>query len=87
MGFFFDAHATDPDPKLNTYQDVLFLSSIEPAKSLSVYPIKLKFELDVYWIPKFVVSAIYLRILFLSFKWVLFGNSINLEIKLTTNII
>ena len=43
MGYFFDAHATDSNPKLNTYPDVLFLSSIEPAKSLLVYPINLKF--------------------------------------------
>ena len=47
MGRFFDAHATDPDPKLNTYQDVFFLSSIEPAKSLSVYPINLKFWMSM----------------------------------------
>ena len=64
MGCFFEAHAIDHDPKLNTYPDVLFLSSIEPTKSLSVYPINLKFEFDVYWIPKFVIPAIYLRILF-----------------------
>ena len=48
MGYFFDDHVTDLDPKLNTYPYVLFLSSIEPAKSLSVYLMNLKFELDVY---------------------------------------
>ena len=69
MGCFFDAHVADPDAKLNTYPDVLFLSSIEPTKSLSVYPINLKFELDVYWIPKFIVPTIYLRILFPAYQW------------------
>ena len=64
MGYFFDAHAIDPDLKLYAHLDVLFISSIELVKSLLVYPINLKFELNVYWIPKFVVLAIYLRILF-----------------------
>ena len=81
MGCFFDTHATDPDPKLNTYPDVLFQSSTEPAKSLSVYPINLKFEFDVYWILKFVVAAIYLRILFPSFQWVFFGDSASNELS------
>ena len=87
MDCFLDAHTTDPDPKLNRYPDVFFQSSIEPAKSLLVYPINLKFELDVYWIPKFVVPAIYLKILFPACEWVFFGVSIKLEIKLTANII
>ena len=83
MGCFFDAHATGINPKLNTYPYVLFLSSMEPVKSLSVYPVNLKFEFDVYWIPKFVAPAIYLKILFQACQWVLFGDSINIEIKLT----
>ena len=67
MGCFFESRATDPNPKLNTYPYVLFLSSIEPTKSLSVYPINLKLEFYVYWIQKFVVSTIYIRILFPAF--------------------
>jgi hypothetical protein len=66
MGCFFDAHATAPDPRLKIYPDVLFLSSMEPAKSLSIYLISSKFKLDVYQIPKSVVPATYLRILFLA---------------------
>ena len=48
MCCFFDAHATDPDPKLKSNPYVLFISSIEPTKSLSIYPINLKFEYEVY---------------------------------------
>ena len=48
MGFFFEVHVIDHDSKLNTYPYVLFLPSIEPAKSLSRYPNSIKFEFNVY---------------------------------------
>jgi len=41
---FFDDHDTAPLPKNNTKPDVLFLSSISPAKSLSMYAAILVFS-------------------------------------------
>jgi hypothetical protein len=86
MGCFFDAHATASDPRLKIYPDVLFLSLMEPGKSLLVYPISSKFKLYVYEIPKLVVPATYIRILFHACQRLLFEVSMNLEIKLTANI-
>lgn len=51
MDCFFETHATAPNSKLNTYPDVFFLSSTQPAKSLSIYPINLKSKYDVYRTP------------------------------------
>ncbi|KAM6547903.1 hypothetical protein CsatB_030012 [Cannabis sativa] len=33
---FFDAHENIPDPSVKAYPDVLFMSSMDPAQSLSV---------------------------------------------------
>ena len=43
MGCFLDAHDTIPVPKWNVYPKVLFLSSMLPPQSLSVYPMSVKY--------------------------------------------
>jgi hypothetical protein len=87
MGCFLDAHDTILVPKLNVYTEVLFLSSMFPPQSLSMYPISLKSSEVVYKMTKSCVSFTYLRILFPSFQCDYFGVSMNLEIILTPYII
>ena len=69
------------------YPEVLFLSSILPPQSLSVYPMSLKFSEVEYFMPKYFVPFTYLTILFPAFQCDYFGVSMNLEIRLTPYII
>ena len=86
MGCFFKAHGTTPIPKWNVHLDVFFLSFVLPPLSLSVYPMSLKFYEVEYIMPRYFVPLTYLKILLLAFQWESFGDSINLEIILTSYI-
>ena len=59
MGCFFEAQETTPIPKLNVYPDVLFLSSMLPPLSFSVYQMSLTFSEVEYIIPKSFVPLTY----------------------------
>ena len=87
MGYFLDAHDTIPDPKWNVYSEVIFLSSMLPPQSPSVYPISLKsFEVE-YIMPKSFVPFTNLGKKISAFQWDSFGVSMNFEIMLTPYII
>ena len=83
MGCFFEALETTPILKQNVYPDVLFLSSMLPPLSLSVYRMSLKFSEVEYIIPRSFVPLTYLRILLPTYQCESFGDSMNLEIRLT----
>ena len=65
------------------YPYVLFLSSMLPPLSLSVYPMSLKFSEVEYIMPRSFVPLTYLIILLPACQCESFGDSINLEIILT----
>jgi hypothetical protein len=87
MGCFLDSRDIIPVPKLNVYLQVIFLSSMLPPQSLSLYPIGLKYYEVEYLMPKYFFPFTYLSILFPSFQCDSFGVFVNLEIKLTPYIL
>jgi hypothetical protein len=42
ISYFFEHHEKTPEPRLKQYPEVLFISSMEPAQSLSENPCSLK---------------------------------------------
>jgi hypothetical protein len=73
-------------PRLKTYPEVDFLSSIEPAQTESVYPHNLGSLLLLYRIPNSSVSFTYLSTHFTAIQCSTFGAVINLEMKLTAKL-
>ena len=63
--------------------DVLFLSSMPPPLSMLVYPMSLKFSEVQYIIPRYFGPLTYLKIILPACQRVSFGDSMNIEIKLT----
>uniref|UniRef100_A0A7C8Z9U4 Uncharacterized protein n=1 Tax=Opuntia streptacantha TaxID=393608 RepID=A0A7C8Z9U4_OPUST len=84
---FFELQEIAPEPMQKTCPEVLFLSSTQPAQSLSQYPNNLKSELLEYQIPKSVVPAIYRSTLLAAPRCCLVGLCINLDNTLTENMI
>lgn len=54
---FFELHAITPEPKRKQFPFVLFLSSWDPAQTLSVYPVRKKHSFFLYQTPKFLVPV------------------------------
>jgi hypothetical protein len=65
---FLLSHATRHSPKKNALPLVLFLSSILPTQSASVYAVKVKSLSFAYHNPSSKVPLRYLKILFTIFK-------------------
>ena len=83
MGCFFESHDTTPIPKWNVCLDIIFLSSSPHPLSVRVYPMSLKFYEVEYIMPIYFVPLTYLIIILPAFQWDSFGESMNLEIRLT----
>ena len=83
MGCFFESHDTTLVPKLNVYPYVIFMSFMFPPLSLSVYPMILKFYEVEHIMPRSFMPLTYLIILLPACQWEYFGDSMNLEIRLT----
>lgn len=83
---FLDYHDAASFPKRNTKSEVLFLSSMSPAKSLSVYATTLVLSSFLQYIPSSVVPFKYLSIRLAANQCVFVGLAINLDllIRLTS---
>jgi len=82
---FFVHHENILEPMLKQYLEVLFMSSTDPAQSLSENPYNLNSWHFSNLTPKSIVPLIYLSILFAAIKCISLAQCINRERRLTTN--